>query len=77
MSSFFSHKYLFSGYPQPEFQWLKDGEPLGSFSPNSYYRISEATRGDAGDYRCLATNSAGTILSAKNSVLVACEFILS
>ncbi|XP_047493701.1 protein sidekick-like isoform X3 [Penaeus chinensis] len=59
------------GYPQPEYRWLRDGSPLGEFSGEHFYKISSVTRDDAGDYRCVARNSAGSIFSAKITVVVA------
>lgn len=62
------------GYPQPEFRWLRDGEPLGDFTSEHFYKISAVTREDAGDYRCVAHNSAGAIISPKTSFAVACKY---
>nr|XP_045601913.1 protein sidekick-like isoform X1 [Procambarus clarkii] len=59
------------GYPQPEYRWVRDGEPLGQFSSEHFYKIASVTRGDAGDYRCVARNSAGAIFSARTSFSVA------
>ncbi|CAL4121706.1 unnamed protein product, partial [Meganyctiphanes norvegica] len=59
------------GYPQPEYHWLKDGDPLGEFSGEHFFKISSVSRSDAGDYRCLVRNSAGSIFSAKITVKVA------
>ncbi|KAK7082429.1 Protein sidekick-2 [Halocaridina rubra] len=60
------------GYPLPDYQWLKDGEPLGEFSSEkNFFKISSVTREDGGDYRCVVRNSAGAIFSAKIIVNVA------
>ncbi|XP_064109452.1 protein sidekick-like isoform X2 [Macrobrachium nipponense] len=59
------------GYPQPEYRWQRDGEVLGEFSGEHFYKISSVTKEDAGDYRCVALNSAGAIFSAKITVSVA------
>ncbi|XP_030004812.1 neuronal cell adhesion molecule a isoform X3 [Sphaeramia orbicularis] len=53
------------GLPTPEISWQKDGGELPT-SRLSYQnfkktlKISEVNEGDAGDYRCTATNSLGT-----------------
>ncbi|KAL5276641.1 SDK2 family protein [Megaselia abdita] len=57
------------GYPQPVYKWLKDGIPLGD-SNNSFYKIDNATRQDAGSYQCIAKNDAGSIFSEKIDVVV-------
>ncbi|XP_037934636.1 protein sidekick isoform X4 [Teleopsis dalmanni] len=59
------------GYPQPTYRWLKDGVPIGDFSPSQYYRIHNTRRGDAGSYQCIAKNDAGSIFSEKIDVVVA------
>lgn len=53
------------GLPTPEISWQKDGGelPTGRLSYQNFkktLKISEVNEGDAGDYRCTATNSLGT-----------------
>ncbi|CAG7684684.1 unnamed protein product, partial [Allacma fusca] len=59
------------GIPQPMYKWLKDGQPLGDFSVDHFYKIQSSTRSDAGDYQCIARNDAGAIYSDKITVTVA------
>ncbi|XP_046403358.1 protein sidekick [Ischnura elegans] len=61
------------GYPEPEYQWLKDGIPLGGgvFSPQHYHRIHATRREDAGVYQCVARNIAGAIFGERIRVSVA------
>lgn len=65
---------MFAGYPIPVYKWLKDGQELGDFSPEYYYKIQPAKREDAGSYQCIAKNSVGSILSQKVDVMVACKY---
>jgi hypothetical protein len=69
--------FLCAGIPQPEYRWVKDGEYLGDFTTDHFYKIQHAKRSDAGDYQCIARNDAGAIHSEKIRVTVACklEFI--
>lgn len=43
-----------TGYPQPTYKWIKDGEDLGEFSSEHFYRILNTRREDAGSYQCVA-----------------------
>lgn len=65
--------FLRLGYPLPVYKWIKDGQELGDFSPENYYKIQSARREDAGSYQCIARNAAGSILSQKLDVAVACK----
>lgn len=69
----FLFHFVFSGYPQPMYRWLKDGLPMTDFGSSQYYRISNTKRDDAGSYQCIAKNDAGTIFSEKIDVIVACK----
>lgn len=62
------------GYPQPEYRWLRDGEPVGNFTNEHFYKISAVSREDAGDYRCVVRNLAGAIFSPRISFAVACKY---
>lgn len=62
-----------SGYPLPQYRWLKDGVELGDFSTEHYYRIMNTRREDGGSYQCVAKNDVGSILSNAIDVSVACE----
>ena len=50
---------------------MKDGVFLSDFSSEHFYKIQSVSRSDAGDYRCFAKNSVGTIISEKIKLTVA------
>ena len=52
---------------------MKDGVFLSDFSSEHFYKIQSVSRTDAGDYRCYAKNSVGTIISEKIRLTVACK----
>lgn len=56
------------------YRWLKDGVPVGDFSSSQFYRFHSTRREDAGSYQCIARNDAGSILSEKSEVVVACKY---
>ena len=64
---------FFPGFPQVEYRWMKDGVFLSDFSSEHFYKIQSVSRSDAGDYRCYAKNSVGTIISEKIKLTVACK----
>ena len=64
---------FFVGFPQVEYRWMKDGVFLSDFSSEHFYKIQSVSRTDAGDYRCYAKNSVGTIISEKIRLTVACK----
>lgn len=55
----------FSGFPQPNIEWLKNGEPVGptvsirNTDFDTCLTISSIELGDEGEYSCRLTNSAG------------------
>ena len=61
------------GLFQVEYRWMKDGVFLSDFSSEHFYKIQSVSRSDAGDYRCFAKNSVGTIISEKIKLTVACK----
>ena len=52
---------------------MKGGVFLSDFSSEHFYKIQSVSRSDAGDYRCFAKNSVGTIISEKIKLTVACK----
>ena len=57
LSSAFDVKCILDGYPDPEVNWTKNGAPLQNY--NNTLRIVNVTFKDAGQYVCIAENSAG------------------
>lgn len=60
-----------TGFPPPEYKWLKNNVPITDYTAGQYYRIQNASRNDAGSYKCFAKNEAGVIFSEKTDVIVA------
>lgn len=56
------------------YKWLKDGVPVEDFTTSQYFRIHNIRPEDAGSYKCIAQNDAGTIFSEKIDVVVARKF---
>ena len=70
----FSHRVVSStGFPQPQYRWLRDGDFISEFSSEHFYKIQSVQRSDAGSYQCVARNSVGSILSEMIPLTVACE----
>lgn len=65
------HIFISTGYPQPQYRWLKNGHPLGDFSSEHFFRILNTKPSDAGSYQCVAKNDVGSIYSEKIDVIVA------
>ncbi|XP_035707340.1 protein sidekick isoform X3 [Folsomia candida] len=59
------------GSPQPEYRWVKDGQFLGDYSVDHFYKIQHAKRSDSGQYWCQCRNDVGAIQSEKIKVTVA------
>ncbi len=55
---------------------MKDGRFLSEFSSEHFYKIQSVSQTDAGNYRCFARNTAGTIVSENIPVTVACKSVL-
>jgi len=70
------------GNPVPIFIWAKDGSavntsvnPRASFSSDKkQLTINSPSRVDGGEYRCVAANSVGTILSNAIALVVKCKY---
>ena len=58
-----------NGVPEPTFSWTKDGSAVTAndridFSADhKELSITNVNRTDSGEYRCVATNSVGTVIS--------------
>ena len=66
--------FCVSGFPQPEYRWMKDGLFLSEYSSEHFYKIQAVSKSDAGNYQCYAKNDVGTIVSESIPLTVACEF---
>lgn len=62
-----------SGYPSPQYKWLKDNKPITDISSDPFYKILSAKHEDEGIYRCIASNKIGSILSEEMKITVACK----
>lgn len=58
-----------SGNPAPSLQWRKDGAALGGETTTTL-SLANVAETDAGDYDCVATNSAGTTSSNAGTLTV-------
>jgi hypothetical protein len=58
-----------SGYPAPTYQWQKNGQNI-SGATGSAFTIASASLADAGTYRVVVTNAAGTSTSFSASLTV-------
>ena len=58
-----------NGVPEPTFSWIKDGsavtanDRIGLSADHKELNITNVNRTDSGEYRCVATNSVGTVIS--------------
>ena len=63
-----------TGSPSPVYQWIKNGQPLSSTNTSDIALvIPRIQQSDTGDYRCIASNSHGSLLSRAARVNVACK----
>jgi len=63
-----------TGSPSPVYQWMRDGHPLSPTNTSEIALvISRIERSDAGNYRCIASNRHGSLLSSAARINVACE----
>jgi hypothetical protein len=58
-----------SGTPAPTFQWRKNGVPVAGATSSSL-SLTGVQTGDAGDYTCVVSNSAGSVESAVATLVV-------
>lgn len=50
--------------------------PITDFSTDAYYKILSASHTNEGNYRCIASNKVGAILSEQIRVTVACKLLV-
>ena len=68
-----------NGVPEPTFSWTKDGsavtanERINFLADKKQLRITNVTGTDSGVYRCVATNSVGTVNSNAATLTVHCK----
>ena len=68
-----------NGVPEPTFSWTKDGSAVTAnnrislSSENKHLTITTVNRTDSGEYRCVATNSVGTVNSNAATLTVHCK----
>lgn len=55
------------------FKWLKDDHEVSDFISECFYKIQPVRREDAGFYQVIVKNKAGSILSQKINVTIACK----
>ena len=68
-----------NGVPEPTFSWTKDGSAVTAndrirlSADNKVLRITNVKRTESGEYRCVATNSVGTVNSNAATLTVHCK----
>ena len=68
-----------NGIPEPTFTWTKDGSAVtdnGRISLSADHKklsLTNVNRADSGEYRCVATNSVGTVNSNAATLTVHCK----
>ena len=70
-----------SGNPVPEISWTRDGSPVSSGdrrisfeAGNRQLTITNVSRADSGEYRCVADNSEGNDTSNATTLDVQCKY---
>ena len=68
-----------NGVPEPTFSWTKDGsavtadDRISSLADHKELSITNVNRTDSGKYKCVATNSVGTVNSNAAALTVNCK----
>ena len=68
-----------NGVPEPTFSWTKDGSAVTAndriclSADNKELSITNVNRTDSGEYRCVASNSVGTVNSNAATLTVHCK----
>ena len=68
-----------NGIPEPTFSWTKDGSAITAndrislSADNKKLSLTNVNRADSGEYRCVATNSVGTVNSNAATLTVYCK----
>ena len=63
-----------TGHPSPRVTWTKDGRTVGV---NGDATIVKTTRGDAGEYICMANNGVGESKTVTVTVEITCKLLPS
>ena len=72
-----------NGVPEPTFSWTKDGsavtanDRISLSADNKELRLTNVNGTDSGEYRCVATNSVGTVNSNAATLTVHCKKIFT
>ena len=72
-----------NGVPEPTFSWTKDGSAVTAndrivlSADHKELSITNVNRTDSGEYRCVATNSVGTVNSNAATLTVECKNIFT
>ena len=74
-----------NGVPEPTFSWSKDGSAvtvdvdnrISLSADNKQLSLTNVNRTDSGEYRCVATNSVGTVNSNAATLTVECKNIFT
>ena len=70
-----------SGNPTPKFSWTKNGSPINTTDSaritlsagNKQLNITNVSRLDSGEYKCVANNSVGVVNSSAAFLTVQCK----